>query len=102
MYRLYVDEVGTDNLVHLEKDKHRYLSLTGVALKIADARDHLAPTMNRIKARIFDHFPAYLPPQRDHGPQGRVSVPERRCDMKDIRRRNSANDPRDRVHGHQP
>jgi len=28
MYRLYVDEVGTDDLTHVEKDKHRFLSLT--------------------------------------------------------------------------
>jgi hypothetical protein len=57
MYRLYVDEVGTDDLTSLVKDRHRYLSLTGVAMKIDHARDYLAPNMDRIKARVFDHDP---------------------------------------------
>jgi hypothetical protein len=57
MYRLYVDEVGTDALTHLEKDKHRFLSLTGVAMKIADARDSLEPRLARLKADLFDHDP---------------------------------------------
>lgn len=57
MFRLYVDEVGTDALTHLEKDKHRYLSLTGVAIQINHARDVLLASMNRIKADIFDHDP---------------------------------------------
>lgn len=57
MYRLYVDEVGTDSLTHLEKDKHRFLSLTGVAMKVADARDTLEPNLNWIKAKVFEHDP---------------------------------------------
>ena len=57
MYRLYVDEVGTDALTHLDKDKHRFLSLTGVAMKIADARDLLEPAVNRLKAQIYRHDP---------------------------------------------
>lgn len=43
MYRLYIDEVGTDDMIHLEEDNHRYLSLTGVAMEVNHARDHLAP-----------------------------------------------------------
>lgn len=57
MFRLYVDEVGTDDLVHLDKDNHRYLSLTGVAMRLDEARDVLEPSMDRIKARIFKQDP---------------------------------------------
>lgn len=41
MYRLHVDEVGTDDLGHLEADEDRYLSLTGIAMEIDKARDDL-------------------------------------------------------------
>ena len=57
MYRLYVDEVGTDDLTHLVRDRHRYLSLTGVAMQINHARDVLEPNLNWIKANVFDHDP---------------------------------------------
>lgn len=57
MYRLYVDEVGTDDLTHVEKDDERYLSLTGVAMKIAHARDDLEPKLDWIKTNVFDHDP---------------------------------------------
>jgi len=57
MYRLYVDEVGTDSLTHLEKDKHRFLSLTGVAMKVSHARDALEPNLNWIKSNVFEHDP---------------------------------------------
>lgn len=57
MYRLYVDEVGNDDLTHVEEDNHRYLSLSGVAMKITDARDDLTPKFNWIKVRVFDHDP---------------------------------------------
>jgi hypothetical protein len=55
MYRLYVDEVGTDDLGHLDEDHERYLSLTGIAMKIDDARDDLTPKMNWIKTTVFGH-----------------------------------------------
>lgn len=57
MFRLYVDEVGTDGLTHLEKDKHRFLSLTGVAMRVSHARDHLCRNMDWIKANVFEHDP---------------------------------------------
>lgn len=57
MYRLYVDEVGTDDLTHLDKDDHRYLSLTGVAMKVVVARDDLTPKFDWIKCKVFDHDP---------------------------------------------
>jgi Protein of unknown function (DUF3800) len=57
MYRLYVDEVGTDALTNLQLDNHRYLSLTGIAMTVADARDNLEPNLNLIKAEMFNHDP---------------------------------------------
>lgn len=57
MFRLYVDEVGTDDLTHTDKDRHRFLSLTGVAMQIDHARDYLTPNMNWIKARVLEHDP---------------------------------------------
>jgi len=57
MYRLYVDEVGTDDITHVEEDNHRYLSLSGVAMKITDARDDLSPKFNWIKVNVFEHDP---------------------------------------------
>lgn len=55
MYRLYVDEVGTDVMSDLSKIDNRFLSLTGVAMTINEARDSLTPKFDWIKAHIFDH-----------------------------------------------
>lgn len=57
MYRLYVDEVGTDGVTRLDHDNHKYLSLTGIAIELAHARDYLEPALNGIKGEIFkqDH-----------------------------------------------
>lgn len=52
-YRLYVDEVGNDDLGNVADVRHRYLSLTGVAIHHDHVRDHATPNLNRIKADIF-------------------------------------------------
>lgn len=57
MFRLYLDEVGTDDMCHLDQDCHRYLSLSGVVMKVDHARDNLLPAINWIKANVFDHDP---------------------------------------------
>jgi len=57
LYRLYVDEVGTDDLAHVTDDQNRYLSLSGVAMDQDYARDHASPAMNALKAEIFHHDP---------------------------------------------
>ena len=57
VYRLYVDEVGTDGLTNLKNDNNRYLSLTGTAIKLDHARDYLSPMLGRLKADIFDADP---------------------------------------------
>lgn len=57
MYRLYVDEVGHNQVKNFDHDRQKYLSLTGVAIEISHARDFLEPALNRIKADIFNHDP---------------------------------------------
>jgi hypothetical protein len=57
MYRLYVDEVGVEQIKRLHSDNFRYLSLTGVAMEVSHARDYLEPAFNRIKAEVFNHDP---------------------------------------------
>lgn len=57
MYRLYVDEVGTDDVTKIEADEDRYLSLTGLAMEITHARDSLTPKLEWIKANVFNHDP---------------------------------------------
>jgi Protein of unknown function (DUF3800) len=57
VYRLYVDEVGTDGLTHVDKDKHRFLSLTGVAMLRDDIADGLTVKMNWIKQHVFKPDP---------------------------------------------
>jgi len=58
-YRLYVDEVGTDDMGDIENDNNRYLSLTGVAMTIEAAREDLVPKFDWIKNNIFEHDPDY-------------------------------------------
>lgn len=53
MYRLY--EVGTDVMSDLGKIDNRFLSLTGVAMTINEARDSLTPKFDWIKTNVFDH-----------------------------------------------
>ena len=57
MIRLYVDEQGTDTLKNLHVDRHRYLSLTGVAVDVSHARDHLVPAVHKLKADLFNDDP---------------------------------------------
>ncbi|MCZ4298657.1 DUF3800 domain-containing protein [Henriciella marina] len=57
MYRLYLDEVGTDGLNHLDVDKHRYLSLSGVVMKLGTVNDDLTRRINDIKFNIIRHDP---------------------------------------------
>lgn len=57
IYRLYVDEHGTDTLKNLDHPQNRYLSLTGVAIEITHARDFLTKEMNRIKSEVLHDDP---------------------------------------------
>ena len=57
MYRMYLDEVGLEAMKRLDEDNFRYLSLTGVVMKVSHARDYLVPAFDRIKADIFEQDP---------------------------------------------
>jgi hypothetical protein len=55
MYRLYLDEVGNDDLTHVDDERHRYLSLTGVVMRQDYARDVATPELARFKADTLRH-----------------------------------------------
>ncbi|MBL4751535.1 MAG: DUF3800 domain-containing protein [Amylibacter sp.] len=57
MFRLYLDEVGTDVLTHVDHENHRFLSLSGVVLNKTANRDILVPQFSLLKANVFDHDP---------------------------------------------
>ena len=56
-YRLYIDEVGHDDLSHIADDRYRYLSLTGIAMEQNYVRDVVSPAFNSWKAELFRHDP---------------------------------------------
>jgi Protein of unknown function (DUF3800) len=52
--RLFIDEVGNDDLVTLSE---RYLSLTGITTKIHGHDYQITPSIEVLKARFFGHDP---------------------------------------------
>lgn len=52
-YRLYVDEVGNDDITHVDDEALRYLSLSGVAIRHAHVLDVATPQLNKFRAEIF-------------------------------------------------
>lgn len=56
-YRLYVDEVGDPAFRNCERLPRRFLSLTGVALRLDDAAETLQPELDRIKRGHFGAHP---------------------------------------------
>lgn len=57
MYRLYVDEVGTDGVTHTEKEKNQFLSLSGVAVDLGHIAQTVEPNLNWIKREVLRHDP---------------------------------------------
>lgn len=57
MYRLYLDEVGTDDLCHLDIDNHRYLSLSGVIIELDHVDKLLNPALRDLKQSVFEIDP---------------------------------------------
>lgn len=57
MYRMYVDEVGTDSVTNLSKDRHRFLSLSGTVISFEHVSSHLEPSLNWIKNNVIRHDP---------------------------------------------
>lgn len=54
---MYLDEHGTDSMTRTDRDQYRFLSLTGVIMPVAHARDFLIPTFNKLKAEILNEDP---------------------------------------------
>lgn len=57
MFRMYIDEVGNDSLTHTAKDKHRYLSLSGVIVDLEHVQNTLIPNIKRFKDEFFPTDP---------------------------------------------
>ena len=48
-YRIYIDEVGNNDLKSSDNPNHRYLSLTGVIFELEYAKNILRPTIENLK-----------------------------------------------------
>lgn len=52
-YRMYIDESGNPDLNSSDDPNHRFLSLTGVIISLADADNVIRPAMDALKHRYF-------------------------------------------------
>lgn len=57
MFRMYLDEVGAEDLGAIERDEHRYLSLTGLIFSLDQVRDFLCPAIDDLKRSCFSFDP---------------------------------------------
>jgi len=56
-HRMYVDEVGNPDLESSDNPNHRFLSLTGVIIKLDHVKDVLHPEMEALKTKHFGSHP---------------------------------------------
>jgi len=56
-YRIYIDEVGNTDLNSSDNPNHRFLSLTGVIIKLGYVSKILNPEMESLKKSFFDSHP---------------------------------------------
>lgn len=56
-YRIYIDEVGTHDLVHADQPNQRFLSLTGVILESNYTLRVLVPELEQLKRDFFQRDP---------------------------------------------
>jgi len=56
-YRIYIDEVGNNDLGSSANENHRFLCLTGVVLKLDYVKQTLTPDMEALKSNYFEHHP---------------------------------------------
>lgn len=56
-YRIYIDEVGNPDLESSENPNHRYLSLTGVIIELAQVENVVYPQMEALKVKYFSSHP---------------------------------------------
>lgn len=62
LYRMYIDECGTDDIVSCHLPNHRFLSLTGVILAHEDVLQIATPQMNALKDAFFPREDPDAPP----------------------------------------
>ena len=56
-YRIYIDEVGNNDLKSSDTPNHRFLSLTGVVFELDYVKNVLTPDMETLKKKYFDPHP---------------------------------------------
>lgn len=56
-YRIYIDEVGNNDMGSSHDPNHRYLSLTGVVMSLKYVQDTLNPEMEALKKKYFASHP---------------------------------------------
>lgn len=56
-YRLYIDEVGNSHLGSSHNPNQRYLSLTGIIIKLEYVEEHLYPDIENLKRKYFNSHP---------------------------------------------
>jgi hypothetical protein len=56
-YRIYIDEVGNNDLASSDNLNHRYLSLTGLIFELSYVKDVVSPTLEKLKQKYFPYHP---------------------------------------------
>lgn len=56
-FRIYIDEVGNNDLRSSENPNHRYLSLTGLIFDLDYVKATLSPLLEKLKEKYFDYHP---------------------------------------------
>lgn len=56
-YRIYIDEVGNNDLESSENPNHRYLSLTGLIFELEYVKNVVTPSVEKLKQKYFQSHP---------------------------------------------
>jgi len=56
-YRIYIDEVGNNDLGSSDSPNHRYLSLTGLIFELDYVKNVVSPKTEKLKTKYFNYHP---------------------------------------------
>jgi hypothetical protein len=56
-YRIYIDEVGNNDLASSDDPNHRYLSLTGIIFELEYVKRVVTPELDKLKEKFFTQHP---------------------------------------------
>lgn len=56
-YRIYIDEVGNNDLASSDNPNHRYLSLTGLIFELEYVKSTVTPELDKLKEKYFAQHP---------------------------------------------